>query len=265
MVSGKSPAAKLSATVLMLRDAASGCEVFMVQRHHQIEFAKGALVFPGGKVDAADRDPALRGRCAGLEGLDDDGVALRVAAIRETFEETGVLLARSPGELEVLPQRRVAEIEARHRETLLEDRISLGEIAEREDLELACELLVPFAHWITPERAPKRFDTYFFLAPAPPDQAAAHDGSEAVDSLWIRPADALAEGDAGRRTVVFPTRLNLQKLARSSSVAEALERARREPVVTVLPRVEVRDTGPVVRIPEEAGYDLSEAPLGPEF
>jgi hypothetical protein len=108
---------------------------------------------------------------------------------------------------------------------------------------------------------PKRFDTHFFLAAAPRDQAAAHDGGESVDSLWIAPARALEEARAGRLSIIFPTRMQLAKLARAASMGEALARARAEPVVTVLPKVGRGASGPVIRIPAEAGYDLVEAPL----
>jgi 8-oxo-dGTP pyrophosphatase MutT (NUDIX family) len=258
--------------VLLVRDAADDSlrpsrewgplEVFMVQRHHEVDFASSALVFPGGKVDPSDRDPALRGRCAGAEGLDEEARALRVAAVRETFEESGVLIARDGGAEELLPAERASEVEARYRADLNAGRLSMGEIAEREELVLALDVLVPFAHWITPEFMPKRFDTHFFLVAAPRDQAAAHDGGESVDSLWIAPARAVEEARAKRLSIIFPTLRNLVKLARSHSVAAALARARHEAVVTVLPRVARNAEGqPVIRIPAEAGYDLVEAPL----
>jgi 8-oxo-dGTP pyrophosphatase MutT (NUDIX family) len=220
-----SPApARPASTVLLLRDGARGLEVFMVVRHREIEFASGALVFPGGRVEPAD---------AVMAGGDDHG-AFRVAAIRETWEECGVLLAQ-PG----------APVAAE------------GEFAAM----LAARSLVPdvsglahFAHWITPVPVPKRFDTHFFLAADPGDQDALHDGHEAVDSVWIRPADALAEADAGSRKVVFPTRLNLWKLAHHDSVADAFAAARATPVVTVLPEMRMTEAGRVLRIPAAAGY-----------
>jgi 8-oxo-dGTP pyrophosphatase MutT (NUDIX family) len=247
-----------AATILLLRDAAAGLEVFLVERHHEIDFATGALVFPGGKLDRGDRDPRALARCAPSPG-DEAALALRVAAIRETFEEAGVLLARPRGSRALVDPARSSEICGRHRAGLLADAIALADVAEAEDLELATDRLVPFAHWITPEFMPKRFDTHFFLVQAPPDQAAVHDGSESVDSTWTTPAAALAEAEAGRRTIIFPTLLNLRKLGRSRSVAEALERARQEPLVTVLPRVERRGGRAVVCIPPEAGYDVTEA------
>jgi len=248
-----------SATILLLRDGSQGLEVFMVQRHHQVDFARGALVFPGGKVDPTDREPILRERCSGAPDS-DEGWALAIAAIRETFEESGILLARPPAG-DLVSGERLREIETRHRDALNQGRTTIGEIIEAEDLTLACDLLVPFAHWITPEIAPKRFDTHFFLVAAPPDQVALHDGQESVDSTWTTPAAALADAEAGRWTIVFPTRLNLMKLARSPRVEEALATARTAPIVTVMPRVEQTEAGAMLRIPAEAGYDLVDAPL----
>ncbi len=249
-----------SATILLVRDGSAGLEVFMVERHHRIDFATGALVFPGGKVDPGDSAAALRERCAGAEGLDHDTLTVRVAAIRETFEEAGVLLARGRGEAEILPAERLAGIEERHRRALEADAITIGEVAEAEDLELACDRLVPFAHWITPSFMPKRFDTWFFLVAAPPDHVALHDGRESVDSVWTTPAAAVAAAEHGERTIIFPTLMNLRKLGRSERVEDALAAARRAPVVTVFPRMEKTPAGRVVRIPPEAGYGLSEIP-----
>jgi 8-oxo-dGTP pyrophosphatase MutT (NUDIX family) len=242
-----------AATILLVRDAAAGLEVFMVERHREVDFATGALVFPGGKLEPGDREPGTLARCSACPGLSAHDLALRVAAIRETFEEAGVLLARPRGSPALVDARRLRSIARRD---------ALAALAEAEDLELAADLLVPFAHWITPEFMPKRFDTHFFLVAAPGDQAAAHDGSESVDSAWITPAAALAEAESGRRTIIFPTLANLRKLGRSRSAAEALERARRDPVVTVLPRVERRDGRAVVCIPPEAGYEPSETHAG---
>jgi 8-oxo-dGTP pyrophosphatase MutT (NUDIX family) len=262
------PDALPSATILLVRDGAragadQGLEVFMVQRHHQIDFASSALVFPGGKVDPGDRDPRLRARCgAAAAGLDDDALAIHVAAIRETFEECGVLLARPRGEEALVEAGRLASIQERYAEPLAAHDLPISEVAEDEDLELAIEALVPFAHWITPTFMPKRFDTWFFLVAAPPDQLAAHDGVESVDSLWTTVDRAMADADAGTRTIIFPTRMQLGKLGQSRTVDEALAAARAAPVVTVMPRME-RDAGGARRmvLPEDAGYDLDWAPI----
>jgi 8-oxo-dGTP pyrophosphatase MutT (NUDIX family) len=262
MTKQKSPVPAVpAATILLVRDGSSGLEVFMVERHHRIDFAEGALVFPGGKVDPADTDSLLHRRCCGTDGLEEDGVTLRVAAIRETFEECGVLLVRRHGSPSLVGADELLPLEVRYRESLQAGETTMAQFAEQEDLELACDLLVPFAHWITPEFMPKRFDTHFFVVSAPADQAAAHDGSESVDSVWTTPAEALEAALAGRRTIIFPTLLNLKKLGRSSRTDEALERARREPIVTVLPRPERGPEGSFVHIPAEAGYGTTRTPV----
>ncbi len=248
-----------ASTVLLLRDGDGGLEVFMVERHHEIDFSSGALVFPGGKVDPGDADPSLRDLTDGAEDLDDPALAFRIGAIREAFEEAGVLLGRADGAL--VEGTAVETLGARYRKPLEADEVGMAEMAAREGLRYACDLLVPFAHWVTPDLVPKRFDTWFFLAPATEDHVttAEHDGREAVDSVWIRPLDAVAEAEAGRRTVIFPTLMNLKKLARSETVGQALATARAAPIVTVMPElVPSRDGSRTLRIPAEADYGLTE-------
>jgi hypothetical protein len=118
--------------------------------------------------------------------------------------------------------------------------------------------MVPFAHWITPEPVPKRFDTHFFLVTAPMVQLGAHDGGESVEGVWITPRQALSEGEAGVRTLVFATRMNLGKLARYRTVAEAVEATRARPVVTVTPKVKRTAEGRWLQIPAEADYGVTE-------
>jgi len=245
-----------AATILMLRDGDTGLEVFMVVRHHQIDFASGALVFPGGKLAPGDVEPDVRGLCDGADGLDDTLLALRVAAIREAFEESGVLLARDEGG-QLIDGARLATLEA-DRPLLDKGTLKIADFLTREKLRLACDLLEPYAHWVTPKMMPKRFDTHFYLAVAPSDHVAMHDGSEGVDSVWINPAQALEDAKAGKRTVIFPTRMNLEQLAESKTVAEAFAAARARTIVTVEPQVEDRDGTMMLTIPAAAGYSLTE-------
>lgn len=244
-----------AATILMLRDGPTGLEVFMVVRNHQIDFASGALVFPGGKLAAGDRAAEVRGLCDGAEGLDDTLLALRVGAIREAFEESGVLLARS-ADGQVINGERLSTLED-DRPRLDKGDLAICDFLAREDLRLGCDMLQPYAHWITPSMMPKRFDTHFYLAVAPSDHVALHDGSEGVDSVWINPGAALEEAKAGTRTIIFPTRMNLEMLAHSNSVADAMEAARERAIVTVEPQIEERDGTPMLTIPAEAGYSLT--------
>ena len=247
---------RLAATVMLLRDGDDGMEVFMVVRHQGNDFAAGALVFPGGRVDPEDHDLAADTSVfPPLNDIDAGAAALRVAAVRETFEECGVLLARARGEATLLSAARLRGIETTHRAAMTHGERTFGAILAAENLVLAPDTLVPFAHWITPERTPKRFDTHFFLAAAPSDQIALHDGEEAVDSVWISPATALKEAKAGTHKLVFPTQMNLQKLARHPMSAAAMDTARESRIVTVMPKHEhTRDGIRLLRLPLEADY-----------
>ncbi len=251
--------ARAAASILLGRDGSDGPELFLLARSRNSAFASGALVYPGGTVDEADRNPDLRARTEGSDGLDGEGLAFRIAAIREAFEECGILLARARGSNELLGRKRVDSIKRRFAGDLAGHSLDLLELAEAEDLVLAGDHLVPFAHWITPETQPKRFDTHFFLASAPADQEARHDGHESIASVWIT-SDALVEAaDAGAWYVMFPTRLNAQKFGRSATVADALAAARASPVVTVMPAGRKVEGGRKLRIPAGAGYGLTEA------
>jgi 8-oxo-dGTP pyrophosphatase MutT (NUDIX family) len=247
-----------ASTVLLVRDRTDGLEVLMVVRHDEVDFAAGAAVFPGGKLDAGDRDPALKDRVRTADGLDELQVALRIGAIREIFEECGMLMAYPRGSDQFVDAARLGNLLDAYRTPLEAGDLTMGEFAVKEDLEFSCDDLVNFAHWITPAVRKKRFDTYFFVAATPENQIAVHDGREAVDSVWITPGQALDDYKAGLRTIIFPTRLNLRKLGRSSTTAEALAAARASRIVTVLPEVANTPNGRVIRIPKEADYGVHE-------
>lgn len=243
-----------AATVLLLREANESLQVFMVVRHHQIDFASGALVFPGGKIDAQDKEAELRDHCRGADGLGEDAVALRIGAVREAFEESGVLLAREKGKEDFLSAARVRALEE-WRTRFNQRKARMLDFVRAAEIDLALDALVPFAHWITPDFMPKRFDTHFFAAAAPAHQAL-HDGGESVDSVWIDPAAALAEAAAGKRTIIFPTRLNMEKLAKCGSLAAALAA---QPIVTVQPWLAQENGKTMLRIAPDAGYgDVAE-------
>jgi 8-oxo-dGTP pyrophosphatase MutT (NUDIX family) len=241
-----------AATVLLLRDGDDGLEVFMVVRHHEIDSFSGALVFPGGKVDPGDYE--ARQYCRGGDDVDDVALAFRIAAVREAFEECGVLLAYEGDGTEIVNAARTAELERAWREKLVKDEVAIGDVCKAENLTLAIDHMVHYAHWITPPVVPKVFDTHFFIARAPADQVALHDGEESTDSTWIRPAHALAAAEEGSRTVVFPTRMNLGKLSRWSTVEAALTAVADMKIVTVQPVVSLREGGRTLRIPAEADY-----------
>ena len=253
---------RLSATVLLLRDAAE-FEVLMVKRHYEIDFASGALVFPGGKANDEDADPAWADLTDGDFG--GDALSSRIAAVREAFEESGILLARperargigaplvSAGLVEPLDHLRGPI-----------DRCEESFLAMIRDngLVLAVDSLMHFAHWVTPVMMPKRFDTHFFLAPAPPDQIARHDGRETTDTVWINPGTAFERASSGEAKIIFPTRMVLGKLAEASSVTDASSKFENMNIVTVEPQLSKDDDGkPVLRIPAEAGYVTTIEPL----
>jgi 8-oxo-dGTP pyrophosphatase MutT (NUDIX family) len=248
-----------ASTILLLRDSAATTgevEVFMMVRHYEIDFNSGALVFPGGSVDKGDQEIIARPELySGGDGLDQASLSFRIAAIRETFEESGILLARPRGSNHLVDAKRASEIEAGHRTALCEGKISFEKVLADNAMLLALDLLVPYAHWITPEGMPKRFDTWFFLAAAPPEQAGAHDGKESTDSIWLSPREALAGGDSGRFKLPFPTTRNLIRLGKQPSVRAALDDSRGKPVVTVMPIMTKLNGGRQLRIPLEAGYD----------
>jgi len=249
--------ARPASTILLLRDGASEeIEVFMMVRHHEIEFSSGALVFPGGSVDAGDSEVILRPELyTGGEGGDPAALSFKIAAIRETFEESGILLARPTGSKALVDARRAGEIEAAHRASLCEGKTTFLKVLTDNDMRLALDELVPYAHWITPEGMPKRFDTWFFLAAAPPEQLGAHDGKESTDSIWVSPREALEGGESGRFKLPFPTTRNLIKLGKQGNVKAALDDSRGKNIVTVMPVMTRLHGGRQLRIPREAGYD----------
>jgi 8-oxo-dGTP pyrophosphatase MutT (NUDIX family) len=247
-----------ASTILLLRDskAAKEVEVFMMVRHYEIDFNSGALVFPGGSVDKNDKEIIERPELyTGGEGLDAAALSFRIAAIRETFEESGILLARLKGSNTLVDAKRAGEIEAAHRADLNDRKTTFLEILTDNGLLLALDELVPYAHWITPEGMPKRFDTWFFLAAAPPDQLGAHDGRESTDSIWVSPREALEGGESGRFKLPFPTTRNLIKLGKQAGVKDALADSRGRDIVTVMPVMTRLNGGRQLRIPKEAGYD----------
>jgi 8-oxo-dGTP pyrophosphatase MutT (NUDIX family) len=243
--------ARPAATVMLVRDhTPPGLEVFVLQRNAGAAFAAGMYVFPGGRVDDIDGTAAIEAFCTGLDdatasealGLDHGGLAFWMAAVRECFEEAGVLLARrrdgGPPQVDDAGRRAVHAGE-----------LSMVELCRRHDLVLDLAEISYVAHWVTPVGESRRFDTRFFLAAAPPGQDGRHDDAELVDSRWVRPADALAEVEAGDLLMLPPTLANLRTLAESGSVAAALAAAAaagRPPCIE--PRLRRDETGRVVGI-----------------
>jgi 8-oxo-dGTP pyrophosphatase MutT (NUDIX family) len=222
------------ATVMLVRDgdhAERPLEVFMLRRHPSTAFGS-VHVFPGGVVDAGDHGPALDAFCPGLTDaaastvldVPTGGRAFWVAAMRESFEEAGVLLARhadgAPVRFDHHP-----EVEARfeeHRRALRAGTRSLLDVLLAEQLVLAVDEVRYFSHWITPEGSPKRFDTRFFLARAPEGQAYIHDDEELIGSEWVRPADALARQRSDDFAMIEPTIRSLEEIGAFATTDQLL-------------------------------------------
>ncbi len=250
-----------AASVLVIRDGGRGLEVLVVLRSRAMRFAGGMLVFPGGRVDATDAGARLACRQQPRRPLRGAERAFRFAAIREVFEETGLLLGarREPGR--AVGERIRWRVERRYRARLLAGGIPFVVLAEREGLRFDLGVLVPFAHWVTPWESPKRFDTRFYLAAAPAGQRAGLiDAIENTHLAWRRPTEILDAWRVGEQPLMFPTRLNLMKLARARDVGEALALARRTPIHCVRPEIlGAKGAERRLVIPESAGFGITEA------
>jgi 8-oxo-dGTP pyrophosphatase MutT (NUDIX family) len=245
-----------AATVMLLRDGPHGLEVFMLERNPNSGFVPGAFLFPGGAVDLDDADPGLAARCRGrddvstsaLLGVPGGGLAHWVAALREAFEEAGVLLAEPPLE----PARRAAR-----RRQVDGGQVPFSEVCEEEDLVLATDEVWAFSHWITPVGQPRRYDTRFFVAAEPADQEPSADLSETVAHLWIQPDDALRRNAADRFPLIEPTLQSLRTLAGFERADDVLLAARRaeERALEHGPRWIGPDGGRRIPLPGDATAD----------
>ncbi len=254
-----------AATVLLLRDGAEGLEVFMLKRNLKSDFVGGAFVFPGGGVDPEDRHANLESVCEGrseeeasrLLGIGSGGLAFWVAAIRESFEEAGVLLAYDQqGQIVDLDQADSASRWAEHRQAVDTGNRRLIEVCEAEQLRLAVDGMHYFGHWITPEGSPRRYDTRFFLAAAPANQTPWHDDHEVIANEWLRPADGLARAESGELIMLPPTTASLRAVARFATAADALAAAAEiRHVPTILPRIVATEDGTRLVMTGDPDYD----------
>jgi 8-oxo-dGTP pyrophosphatase MutT (NUDIX family) len=254
------PEPRPAAGVILARDADAGPEVLLVRRRTDVGFAAGAYVFPGGTLDAADADAAWEDWLdeppadAVVGAADPDGASARtfvVAALRELFEETGVLLASGPpAGHDALAQERGA---------LVGGRKLFLEVVSGLNLRLAGDRLVLCARWITPEPLSRRYDARFFLADAPPDARVSAELGELVEHVWIRPGEALKRYFDYEFRMLFPTARTLSWLEEGERVAEWRERFRGVAVEAILPRLRRIDGGVIPVIPGEPRYDERES------
>lgn len=257
---------RLAATVILARPP---FEIYLTRRSASAGFAPDAFVFPGGTTEPQDASEAARARTVGLElerlnrefraevprelfcdepaTGDDAAATLMVAALRELFEEAGVLLARTAAALPIDPLAADWARVAEQRDTVRNGTLAFADFLAEHDWYADARALTLFSHWITPPSEPRRYNTHFFFAAAPSDQAALADASETHDGIWIDPAGALERWRGGTLHLVYPTIKHLERLARFDSFESALDYARRKRVLTIVPN----DTADDFEIPAE--------------
>lgn len=270
-MASKAPASiRPASTVVLLRER-DALEVFLVRRHDRIAFMGGAHVFPGGSVDGADGPSVTGAVCDGIDGASirmpdlsrDLAIAHHVAAVRELFEEANVLLARRDGAMLAIDAA-TAPVFAGYRRALTDGRLGLRDIADAEVVSLALDALTYFAHWVTPEREPRRFDTRFFVAVAPDGQDAGHCERETTDGVWLTPSDALACCRAGEIALPPPTWTTLRQIERHATVADVMAWARQRAVHRVEPEVVERGASRVIVLPGDPMHPAVDAIDTPE-
>jgi 8-oxo-dGTP pyrophosphatase MutT (NUDIX family) len=260
---------KKAATVIVLRDKKpEGFDVFLLKRHEKSSFMGGNYVYPGGRVDLNDGSREL---CSLSKGMTleeaqrhlggafspEESFAHWIAAIRELFEEAGVLLAYDQrGNLLQLRDRDEREKFLHYRELLQKGKINIGEMAQKEDLVLALDQLHYYAHWITPEARPERFDTRFFLARYPSGQEASHDQKETTAGIWLIPQKALEENLKGDVILSPPTLKTLEDLSRFKSIDEVFNSQRKEDIRPILPILTKVTSGPLIIFPWDPEYEI---------
>lgn len=228
-----------AATVIIARDGASGIEILAIERAKAMGFAGGAIAFPGGKVDDSDH---ANGPCfTGFDSLHPDDATARVSAAREAFEEAGILLS-SGAFVELETRTRLRPASDRHEIAFPDLLASIGH-------SLSAQTLTPFARWLPPPGLHKRFDTRFYLAALPPGEEMLADGHEAVHARWATAAELLADADAGRISILFPTRCNIARLAQFETVAALLA----DPTPAPFIQPDIQPDG-WLTIPEGLGY-----------
>src|SRR5436305_3245700 len=250
-----------ASTVVLLRDRPDGMQAYLLRRTRTMAFAAGMYVFPGGSVDPRDEtlsDDAWAGpppaAWAALLSADEALTkALVCAAVRETFEESGVLLAGA-GPDDVVADTTGDDWET-DRAALVDHTLSFAAMLDRRNLVLRADLLRPWAHWITPEVEPKRFDTRFFVAALPSGQRTRDVGGEADRVAWVRPGDALAAADSGEMGMLPPTAFTLSELGTYTDVAAVLAAGDTRDVNPVLPKIVLGDDDEArLLLPHDEGY-----------
>jgi 8-oxo-dGTP pyrophosphatase MutT (NUDIX family) len=261
-----------AATVILTRDGTErGMEIFLMRRHREQTFMGGAFVFPGGSIDKGDSDPELASYIVGptaleaMERLQEPGLSaaiamgLYMAAIRETFEEAGVLLAyEENGRLLQLGDSALSAGYAEARLDTYNKRYTLKILAERKKIRFAFDLLMPYAHWITPTFEKKRFNTRFFIARIPADQVPLHDSIEMTESLWMTPKEALTAYRRREILLMPPTLKTLEELSPFDNTEALFREARQRKIYPIMPQADKIGDIPTLLLPHDPDYPIAE-------
>ena len=253
--------AKPAATIALLRDSPSRMEVLLLKRDRNASFVPGAYVFPGGRVDPADwtkqtlasvdglttETAATR---LGLVGTSPPAIAYYIAALREAFEETGILVGVGPNAQ--APPTAAASVEVEVlRNGLMEGSVSFNEALKHLSCRIDGSSIEYLAHWITPEREPHRFDTRFFAARVQTDAEPIFDPREMTEARWLSPKEALARNQGGTLPMIFPTIDTLQRLADYTTVGDALRGIGDVSIPTLMPKLVLTEKGVRLQVGEE--------------
>lgn len=251
---------RAAATIVLLRDAEPGMEVLLMRRSRSAGFVPGAYVFPGGRVDATDATPEVIGLLDGLtpesavvrlemEDATPPAIAYYLAALREAFEETGILVGLRADGSAPPTAAEDATVDA-IRDDVMENRISFAEAIARMQCRIPGDAVEYLAHWITPEPEPRRYDTRFFAAKVRSGAKAIVDPREMTDALWLTPDDALRRADRGDVPMIFPTIKTLEQLE-PYETADAALTGIGTPVRTIMPKLVITPTGVGMRLDDE--------------
>jgi 8-oxo-dGTP pyrophosphatase MutT (NUDIX family) len=243
-----------------MRDADEGVQILLLKRVHSAGFVPGAYVFPGGRVDGGDADPEVLSRTVSLtveaaadrmrlHDADPPAVAYYLAALREAFEETGILVGRST-EGDALPSAAAASGVLEIRDRLLDEACSFAQALDDLGALIDDTAMEYIGHWITPIAEPRRYDARFFAATVAPESEPAIHAAEMLDAIWITPAAALERANEGSLPMVFPTIKTLESMMDFATASEVLDEFRGRRIPSVLPRLIRTPDGIGMRIPE---------------
>ena len=259
---------KKAATIILLREKdSSQFEVFLLRRHEQSSFMGGNYVYPGGRIDREDHSIEICSNCKGITPQEaqqalgtnlspEESLACWIAGIRELFEEAGILLAYDPdGNPFTIIHQDEKEWALTHRELLHQGKMTLCQLTQKEQLLLALDQLHYYAHWITPEARPQRFDTYFFIARHPVGQEATHDQKETTAGIWITPGEALKENLTGEVVLSPPTLKTLEDLSRFETADEVFNALKDRTIRPILPILTRISSEPVIIFPWDREYE----------